>query len=245
MPFKYQFGCVYYQIPFLVFHSIFFFYSGILEVAALFDRLKVFDYRVKKCMKYHPKTICLIFLAASPIICSFAGFIYIPKEFCWYSFTNGSFIKDCFYSLRASDFALTDFGFVFITINTIIRDFPILIMIIVLNKRLIDCLNNHCTKVVRIFPGQMDHQKQLIRANRPLTRMAILESILSMLPRITLAIATVYYLINPDYVAGTLLAVADILIFFSAAGSFFVFYNFNLKFRNKYLELIRQPFNFR
>ncbi len=118
-------------------------------------------------------------------------------------------------------------------------------MIIVLNKRLIDCLNNHCTKVVRIFPDQREHQKQLIRANRPLTMMALFESILSMLPRITLAIATVYYIISPDYISNTLLAVADILIFFSAAGSFFVFYNFNLKFRNKYLELIRQPFNFR
>jgi hypothetical protein len=242
VPYEYQYGCVQYQIPFLVFHSIFFFYSGVLEVAALFDRLKVFDKRIKNCMKYKPKTICLIFLVISPFICSFAGIIYEPKQLCWYSFSNDTYVKDCFYTLRSSNFAFSEFGFIFITVNTIIRDFPILILIIILNKILIDCLNNYCTGIGSIFPNQTNRQHQLIRSNRPITMMAILESVLTMIPRIILAIATLYYIISPDYVSVTLLTIADILIFVGAAGSFFIYYNFNHKFRNKYLNSIRRLF---
>jgi hypothetical protein len=239
MPFKFQYSCEMAMGPYIFLHNALLFYCGLLEAAALVDRLKVFSATVRIHFTFQPKNVCLILLIISPLICIFDWFVYQPELICWYSYSseNYSYEKNCFYILVSSEFSLSQTGFIVIISFYIVQTIP-LVLLVVLNGLLLWHLRNYTrnSMVIRTASNTESNRSNAIKS---MTMMAIFQTIISMLSRVVLIVSTVWFILESNKISNSLLSLTDLLIFVEASYSFFAYLIFNKLFRKSFFNIFK------
>ena len=245
--------CRVFTIAYACLAQFFLYYTGVLEIAALLERMKTFSLFVKKYYTLAPKLICLIMLGVCVIIDLFYAFNYVTGVWFDYYDENGENVLGSFYVAAPSSVAQSPIGSKALIVLYFIRDFFTLIVGVILNivsliqlrafltnrsKRLgvhyIEASNlTSDLNVTTISSSQVtaplrDVDKQV---ERNLLFMVVTLCSISIVSRLTLITTNTYFLFRNDGITLILVTLTDLVIVLGPCLSFFVFVFFNKLFR--------------
>jgi hypothetical protein len=217
--------CAY--LPFLAFTSHF---VAILQIAILFERIKIMNLFVKKHFTISPKKMILITFFPCASLISAYTLLYVPYfggDF-YYSVSNGIQRVNGFWFVSTSTLAQSEIGSILMIALLFVKDILTLITTITLNIVSLIELKNYIKNV--------QNEIQNLKKKNHIKLILIMCSI-SIVERIAFVIANVYFLFSTDYVAYLLGAISDLAFVVGASISFFVFYNFNKDFKGEFFIL--------
>jgi hypothetical protein len=244
-------------------------YASILDIAITLDRIGNFNIRVKAWIKLGPYKICAIGFLAT-VLLNFADYLaYMPaplldpstnNQIGWYCEVSefgmseaGSIILFIIYAVRDLLLLIIGIGLNFISVyflskhmkkkaNLVRRGTQVEPNMTAYQPRM--SMFEHCLRNLTIT------RKSTIRsrsrtishtADRNLTIMAILLSLLSMCEHVTYLTAVIFPFSSEDLFAYNLIAFAgDFTVTFKQACNFLVFFAFNKCFRKLFFKLIKR-----
>lgn len=247
IPFEYSYQSTYYQSVFIPFHMFLHYYSGLIELTILLDRIKLFVKRVKRLFKLEPSTVLkLLFLIS--IILSIPGiFINQIKLNIWYSHENEPTLKEYkIYILGLNELTETTIGFIFILFTSFLFNALILLITIVLNLILVYLIRKYSrrmTDIGGILPSPTDNQlninKRREKLNKRASLMAIMLTSISIVSRIMIVVGILSFKKEVNFTSKFLLALGNLFIFIDSSSLFIVCFYFNKIFKDCFLKLIK------
>ena len=235
---------VYIPMSTLIFHC-----TGVLDIAILLERMKIFSTVVKKYFTLAPKKVCLLILALCLIIDSFYAFVFVPAsggDYVYLSSKDGTLKQNTFYYVGTSDFANSNVGKNLLITVYVVRDFFTMIPSVILNVvSLVQMRTYFKNKAIQLQlkrselntkEAKKEQKSRQTEKNHLL--MVITLCCIAIVSRAVLIMNSVYYLFSTDYIATLSGALVDLAIAFGPAVSFFVFHRFNRRFKKEFLIMI-------
>ena len=227
---------VYIPIAMLIFH-----YTGILEIAILLERMKIFSLVVKKYFTLAPKKVCLTSFLLCLVIDSFYAFVFVPAsggDYVYFSSKDGTFKQNTFYYVSTSDFANSNAGRVLLITVYVVRDFFTMITSVTLNLVSLVQMRTYFKKKVIQLQSKISLQNSNYIKIEQNTRksekdhllMVITFCFIAIVSRAILVSSSIYALFSVDYIATLTGTLVDLVVVLGPAVSFFVFFRFNKKF---------------
>ena len=234
--------------------QFFLYYTGVLEIAALLERMKTFSSFVKKYYTLSPKLICLILFAVCIAVDLFYAFNYVTGMSFDYYDESGKKVLGSFYVASPSAVASSPVGSKALIVLYFIRDFFTLIVGVVLNivsliqlrafllsrsQRLgigelgigetnLDNRNTSISTSLQVAWRDMDK-----KVERNLLYMVVTLCSISIVSRLTLITTNTYFLFRNDGITLIMVTLTDLVIVLRPCLSFFVFVLFNKIFRKR------------
>jgi hypothetical protein len=243
VPQDYQPTCVFYGNMFASFHFFCFFYTGLLEVGILIDRIKIFNQKVKTIFKPGPKWISTIFFSISLIIGIMSLFIYKGTDLIWYNYeyVNSTWVltQHSIYFFDSSDFAQTQIGKIYVDALSIILNVPLLLIIVILNIILVYLMRKHFRQTIAIFNIQSNKLLQRENTKRKVSLMAISLCSISIISRTIVLTDLIIFNIDSNSISLLLIALSDLFIFVNSGCLFFVCFIFNKIFKQQVFQVLK------
>ena len=245
VPFKYQHACVDYGNTFVAIHFFCFFYSGLIEVGILLDRIKIFTQRFKIIDRLDPKKMLIISFSFSLLIGILSLFIYKTTGLIWYNYEydyiNSTLIlkQKSIYFFDSSDFAKSEIGEVYVDVLSFILNVPLLVIIVILNIILVYLMRKHYRESLNKFTIQPTQREKKEKAKRKISFMAIYLCSISIISRTIVLTDLIVFKLGTDYISLILIAFSDLFIFINSGCLFFVCFSFNKIFKGKLLGILK------
>ena len=234
-------------------------FDAILEIAILFERIKIMNVFVKNHFTITPRKMILITLFTCLLFNSIYGMVYFPYyggDFFYYN-KNGIERVNSFWYVSTSDLADSPIGKNVLIVFYFIRDFLTLIITITLNIVSM-CEMSHYFKIrsikfgqsLEIIPSITIHtinnstyttaiqNKKQISTEKDHIKLVLIMCLISILSRSVMMTCDVYYLFSADYIATLLGAISDLVLVVGPSSSFFVFYYFNRDFKVTFFKMV-------
>ena len=234
---------VYIPIAMLMFH-----YTGILEIAILLERMKIFSMVVKTKFTLSPKKVSFLAFLPCVVIDGFFAFVFVPfsgGDF-YYFASDGRTKRNTFYIVGTTEFANSYEGRVLLIADYAVRDLFTMITSVTLNVVSIIQMRVYFQKKAAqlqlisngVFNKSTKKELKLRRTEKNHLLMVITLCSIEIVSRIFLMACFIYFLFRLDYIAALLGALLDIVLIFVPMVSFFVFYHFNKKFRKEFHKMV-------
>jgi hypothetical protein len=249
IPFNYQYLCVNYQFVFVPLHMFFHFYSGLIEIAILLDRIKIFVEKIKNCVQVGAKKIMLILFFISALLAVPGIFINEPKLNIWYSYEyNQTVLKEYkMYNLGPNESTLNSNSLILIGLCAFISNLTILILTVVLSSALVHLIRKHFKKMIENARNiqttssqtQSNSARQKEKLNRKASLMAIVLNLIMIVSRVSIVIGLISFNINVNFTSKFLLALGDLFIFIDSGSLLIVCLCFNKIFKSHFFQFIK------
>jgi hypothetical protein len=242
-------------IPYSLFTSHF---DAILEIAILFERIKIMNPFVKKHFTITPQKMILITFISCLLFNSFYGIVYFPfygGDF-YYSDRNGTQRVNSFWFVSPSELAESSIGVIALIVFYVIRDVLTLITTITLNIISMYEMSHyfktrsikfrHTLEVHSISRHTVNNStytatiqnKTQASTEKNHIKLVLTMCLISILTRSVMIVCDVYYLFSLDYIATLLGALSDLVLVVGPCCSFFVFYYFNRDFKSVFGKMV-------
>jgi hypothetical protein len=212
------------QFIFIPVNNLCYFYSGVLDIAILLDRISIFDQRVKKLMKLSPTTVCLISLAACFVVDFPYFLVYVPDSHRIH-LANSTTTTFTVWFIRATSFATSETSMALMFVIYALRDVLVAFALVTLNAISIQMLKSHLKK--RVNKGGESGS----RAERKATLMVVLMCVMTITGRLLLLVAIIYSHFYLNLVLSYLNVACNFTLTLIGLIDFFLFYFFNKNFK--------------
>ena len=241
-----SYKCSIVQTVYISFSEMMFHYTGILEIAILLERMKIFSKIVKKYFTIVPKRACILFFLVCIPIDGFFASILLPKlagDF--YYVDKGEYKQNTYFYVGVTDFANTEVGKMLLISVYVVRDVFTMLTSLALNIVSLIQMRAYFKKKSRqllqnsagINAKATKHEIKLRNTEKNHLLMVITLCFIAIISRTVLIMSNIYYLYTLDYVTVLMGTLADLVIIFGPFSSFFVFFKFNKKFRNEFFAI--------
>lgn len=249
--------CRVFTITYACLAQFFLYFTGVLEIAALLERMRMFSLIVEKYYTLSPKLMCLLLFVVCVAVDMFYAFNYVVGQ--GFDFYEDNVLKGTFYIAAPSEVAQSPIGSKALIVLYFVRDFFTLIVGLVLNCVSLIQLRAFLVKKSKlrdIFQQQppktttQTEAQTTVNDNRRVTRdldkkasrnslyMVVTLCFVSILSRLTLIITNTYFLFRNDGFTLILVTLTDLVIVLGPSLSFFIFYMFNKIFRKEVKRMI-------
>ena len=240
--------CAIMQCAYIFYCNLAFHYTSILEIAILFERMKIFSKNVKAKFTLLPKKVCLLVFLLCVVIDGFFAFVFVPisiGEF-YYFASDGKIKRNTFYFIGITDFTRSKVGHVLLIADYVVRDLFTMITSVTLNVVSIIQMRVYFQKKAAqlqlisngVINKIIKKELKLRRTEKNHILMVITLCSIEIVSRIFLMTCFIYFLFSLDYIAAFLGTLLDIVLIFVPMVSFFVFYHFNKKFRKEFHRMV-------
>ena len=245
--------CAY--IPYSGFTSNF---NAILDIAILFETIKVMNSLVKKHFTLKPKKMSLIAFLACALFNSIYGLVYVPfygGDYYYYYDQNNTLRMNSLWYVSSSNIATSRVGSILILVFYLVRD--ILLTIVTIGSNIYSIyqmrayfnsrdnlfgqtINLQAINAFQVTPNaSLSIQNERRKKSEKISiKLVLTRCFVSLVVRGCVAVSDFYYLFNPDYIATILGAIADLALVVGPTVSFFVFFHFNRDFRRQFFKII-------
>ena len=230
-----------------------YFYSSVLDIVILLDRIAIFNRRVKAYLnKYSPTVICIVLFALCLIIDFPYFFVFAPDSFT--AKLNANTSLTIWFS-NTTPFARSPLGQILSYIIYAIRDVLVMLAQIALGIHSSVLLKKHLNKKRTIstrltvdtteqsnqHTGKFskDSKDRVSKKDTDATIMVIVMCVLSVCLHILMIVMIVYPIFRIDLTYFVLFFVGDIFIPFKSCVDFIMFLKFNKIFRTMCLKYFR------
>ena len=252
-----SYSCAIVQCAYIPYSNFTSHFNAILEIAILFERIKIMNPFVKKHFTIAPKKMILITFLASLLFNSIYALVYVPfngGNFNYYS-KIGSLRENSFWFVSTSSLASSPIGMIVLIVFYFIRDIITLIVTIVLNIVSMFEMKDYFKARSSIFKNSLDVQSMTIQVANNATytvvsqrqrqkvaeknhiKLVLSMCFVSIITRSTSIACDLYYLFSSDYIATLLGAILDLVLVLGPAISFFIFYHFNRDFKKCFIRM--------
>jgi len=253
-----SYSCAIVQSAYIPYSNFTSHFDAILEIAVLFERIKIMNPFVKKHFTITPRKMILITFISCLSFNSIYGLVYVPfngGDF-FYSDRNGTQGVNSFWFVSTSELADSPIGTITLLVAFSIRDILTFVITIVLNlvslfemkeyfktrrakfklsleiqSTTIQKTNNSTSNVTTQNQRQNNAEKNHIK-------LVLSMCLISIIMRFTSIACDTYYLFSTDFIATLLGAILDLALVIGPSSSFFVFYNFNADFKKTFLKMV-------
>jgi hypothetical protein len=220
--------CAY--LPFLAFTSHF---VAILEIAILFERIKIMNPFVKKHFTISPKKMILITFFPCASLISVYTFLYVPYfggDFFYFD-SNGIKRVNTFWFVSTSTLVQSFIGSILMIALLFIKDILTFLTTLILNIVSLIEFKNY----IRNVQNEIQNSKK-----KNHIKLILIMCTMSIVERTAFVTASVYFLFSTDYIAYLLGTFQDIVFVVDPSLSFFVFYNFNSDFKGEFINVVKK-----
>ena len=232
-------------IPYI---NLAFHYTGILEIAILLERMKIFSTIVKTKFTVSPKKVCFLAFLLCVVIDGFFAFVFEPisgGDF-YYFASDGQIKQNTFYFAGTTEFANSNVGRVLLIVDYVVRDLFTMITSVTLNVVSIIQMRIYFKKKAAqlqlisngVLNISVKKELKLRKTEKNHLLMVITLCSIEIVSRTILMTCFIYFLFRIDYIAALFGTLVDIVLIFVPMVSFFVFYHFNKKFRKEFHKMV-------
>jgi len=253
-----SYSCAIVQCAYIPFGNFTSHFVAILEIAILLERIKIMNPFVKKHFTISPKKMILVTFFACLLFNSIYALAVIPEtggDFFYFD-SDGNKRVNTFWFVSTSPLAQSTIGSIVMIVVFFIKDVLTLITTLILNIISWFELKNYIKKrsllirrrnaigpipfesvndSTRISDAQSETQYSKKKKN---LKLILIMCLISIVERITIVTASVYFLFFTDYISILLYAFADLVYVVGPSISFFVFYQFNRDFKREFLNVV-------
>jgi hypothetical protein len=227
-------------------------YDSLLEIAILFERIKIINPFVKKHFTIKPRKMILATLFPCLLLNAVYGLVYVPfygGDFYYYD-AQGKYEVNSFWFISASSLADSNIGSIALIVFYFFRDILIMLVTIILNIIATIEMRNFFRDRNRILQnsitiqvannltytaaGQNDSRK---KSEKNAIKLVLTKCLISTITKAVVLLSDIYYLFSSDYIATLIGGITDYVLVLGPAISFFVYYHFNRDFRKKLSEI--------
>jgi hypothetical protein len=247
----------FYTVYYIPIANCCFYYSGLIEIAILLDRLIIFNAKIRSLYTISPQKMSFILF----LVCFTVNFFYFfafraKEETINYYDNRGNFVQQVVYLIRYSQIALTKYGKITMIIMYFVRDILTLVTSIFFNilsayflkkylknkartseasnLKLMESLSKSNSTLIIINTNNNNNFKTKSKEKAADRRTSVMVSILcaiGILTRTMLTVAEINFIFSTSYTAQLIYCIADFLIVMSSAISFIIFWCFDKNFK--------------
>ena len=234
----------YYNYVYTAIINLSYFYSSVLDVVILLDRIAIINKLVKIYLnKLSPTLICIVLFGLCTVIDFPYFFVFEPDSITEKLDANTTFTV---WFANTTPFAKSQLGKILTFTIYAIRDFFVVIVQIALSILSTVLLKKYLNKKMKINSNSINFKQisQISKLDMNATIMVTVVCILSICSHVFTIVMVLYPYFNLNIIVFVLYFVGDFFLPLKGLLDFFVFLAFNKKFRSVFVKDLRSYFGF-